>query len=152
MSNDSTNPIVRNALKACNADPLGVATNTDEYVIRKSLSTSKWFLSKKAKSLSGGEDKIFSTEQEARDYAKKNGLMVVNSDVATNGAGYSNYANARTDFIKKMDAARVAAMEMASAISGFEKDPLFNKEYEKMVRSDSAFVGEFMKTVGKFKV
>ena len=55
------------------------AVNSDEYIVRKSLSTSKWLLSKKATSLSGGEDKVFGSEQEARDFAKKNGLKVVNA-------------------------------------------------------------------------
>lgn len=56
-----------------------VAQNA-EYVVRRSLSTSKWILSRKAASLGDkGDDKIFATEQEARDYAKKNGLKVVNA-------------------------------------------------------------------------
>ena len=68
------------------------------------------------------------------------------------GAGYANYANARSAFSKALFSATSAAMEVLSAASGFEKDPLYNKEFEKMVKSDTDFARQFIALKNKFKI
>lgn len=71
----TTNSVVAKALNA-------VAKNADEYVIRKAFTPGKWFLERKAKSLGdAGSIKVFSSEDEARSYAKSKGLSVVNAVV-----------------------------------------------------------------------
>lgn len=141
---ESTNIIVRNALKACNFE-------VDDRVRRRDSGKIGTILEPR-RGLGGREAYLVAFDGESKNtIVEREDLVAANAVVAKNGAGYSNYVNARTDFIKKMVAARAAAIEMASAISGFEKDPAFNKEFEKMVTSDSAFAREFVKTVNKFK-
>ena len=71
---------------------------------------------------------------------------------ATDGAGYANYANARSSFAKAMFSATSAAMEILSAASGFEKDPQYNKEFEKMVKSDTDFARKLIALKNQFKI
>jgi len=67
------NTIVEKAINA-------VAKNADEYVIRKAFTPGKWLLERKTKSLGdAGSVKAFSSEDEARAYAKSKGLSVVNA-------------------------------------------------------------------------
>lgn len=69
----TTNSVVAKALNA-------VAKNADEYVIRKAFTPGKWLLERKMKSLGdAGSVKAFSSEDEARAYAKSKGLSVVNA-------------------------------------------------------------------------
>ena len=78
--------------------------------------------------------------------------LVAADSAATDGAGYANYANARSAFAKAMFSATSAAMEILSAASGFEKDPQYNKEFEKMVKSDTDFARKFIALKNQFKV
>ena len=79
-------------------------------------------------------------------------LVKVADSAAMDGAGYVNYANARTAFSKALFSATSAAMEVLSAASGFEKDPQYNKEFEKMVKSDTDFARQFIALKNKFKI
>lgn len=74
------------------------------------------------------------------------------SHSAMDGAGYTNYASARSAFAKALFSATSAAMEVLSAASGFEKDPQYNKEFEKMVKSDTDFAKQFISLKNKFKI
>ena len=71
---------------------------------------------------------------------------------ATDGAGYANYANARSAFSKALFSATSAAMEVLSAASGFEKDPQYNKEFEKMVKADTDFARKLIALKNQYKV
>ena len=68
------------------------------------------------------------------------------------GAGYANYASARSAFAKALFSATSAAMEVLSAASGFEKDPQYNKEFEKMVKSDTDFARKLIALKNQYKV
>lgn len=78
--------------------------------------------------------------------------IVAADSAAMDGAGYANYANARSAFSKALFSATSAAMEVLSAVSGFEKDPQYNKEFEKMVKSDTDFARQFIALKNKFKI
>lgn len=71
---------------------------------------------------------------------------------AMDGVGYSNYVNARSDFSKALFSAASAAMKVLSATSGFEKDPQYNKDFEKMVKADTDFARKFLELKKQYKV
>lgn len=83
---------------------------------------------------------------------KKSATEHAADSAATDGAGYANYANARSSFAKAMFSATSAAMEILSAASGFEKDPQYNKEFEKMVKSDTDFARKLIALKNQFKI
>lgn len=74
------------------------------------------------------------------------------STSAMDGAGYSKYMNARSVFVKALFSVSSAAMEVLSATSAFEKDPQYNKEFEKMVKSDTDFAKKLIELKKQFKV
>lgn len=79
-------------------------------------------------------------------------ISAANDSAATDGAGYSNYANARSSFAKALFSATSAAMEILSAASGFEKDPQYNKEFEKMVKADTDFARKLIALKNQYKI
>lgn len=118
--------------------------NADEYIIRKSLSTSKWLLSKKAKSLGdGGEDKAFSSEQEARDFAQKNGLKVVNAEVVKNATAPEIERRLKAILSTEMPKVK-KAYDDARAI-----DKSIKKELDRIYTESSEISDEDAKRLGK---